>query len=175
MRLTADERSQIEEIHKKNKKDLHIKNNANFRLLAECRDIRQLDYTPQEIEEERISIRGRSSRFITPQIKEFQNLQVQKYDIFSTPEERAGYPHWFVFVSYIGGISTYKLIADMEYTQEEIGIEIPLMSKWFGINTQQWQQNTSNFAMLMPVYIKQDESLKQKKESWSHRWYISHC
>ena len=90
MRLTADERSQIEEIHKKNKKDLHIKNNANFRLLAECRDIQQLDCTLQEIEAERISIQGRSSRFITPQIKALQNLPVQKYDSFSTYEERAG-------------------------------------------------------------------------------------
>jgi hypothetical protein len=45
IRLTADERSQIEEVHEKNKNDLHIKNKSNFRLLAECRDIQQLDST----------------------------------------------------------------------------------------------------------------------------------
>jgi hypothetical protein len=51
----------------------------------------------------------------------------------------------------------------MGFTQEDLGIEIPLMSKWFDIDTQQWQQNTSNFAMLMPVYVKGDENVKQKQ------------
>ncbi|MGC1930766.1 MAG: hypothetical protein WA667_17490 [Candidatus Nitrosopolaris sp.] len=164
VRLTMDNRSQVEQIHRKNKEDLQIQNNDNFQLLAECRNIQQLDSVIQEIQKGQITVQTISSTFITPEITDVWNLIVYKYNSFSTHEERSGYNHWFVFANYPGMISTYKVIENMRYTEEDLGIEIDLISKWFDIDGHQWQSNTSNFALLIPIYIKLVESVKEENQ-----------
>lgn len=93
VRLTMDNRSQVEQIHRKNKEDLQIQNNDNFQLLAECRNIQQLDSVIQEIQKGQITVQTISSTFITPEITDVWNLIVYKYNSFSTHEERSGYNH----------------------------------------------------------------------------------
>jgi hypothetical protein len=82
---------------------------------------------------------------------------VEKYDCFSTLEERNGYHQWFIFLPNNGGRSTYKIASDLGITQEDIGLNLELLNSWFDITSDEWNRNTNNLVLLMLIYVKRSE------------------
>jgi hypothetical protein len=163
IRLTNVDSEKIKNMHSSRKESLAIEDNeqSRFRFLNECRDIQDLNDIINEIQKGQVTICGITSRL---QCSTNEALTVQKYDYYSTLEERNGYHQWFIFLPNNGGRSTYKIAIDLEITQEDIGLNLELLNSWFDIPSDEWNRNTNNLVLLMPIYVKRSEIFRSGGE-----------
>jgi hypothetical protein len=155
IRLTVDNKSKVQEMYRNKRKDLAFHNNKKFRLIANCRDIQQLDPTIKEIEKGQITIQRSSSKFLSSKLMHLSDQPVPTNDYnFSTAEEKSGYKHWFVITSYPTGSSTQKIIEDLGLSTDDIPVDNDLIAEWLDIAPEQWEKNFSNFVFVIPIYIK---------------------
>lgn len=171
IRLTDDDSEKIKDIHLTRKQNLGIDDieQSRFRFQAECRDIQGLNDIVDEILRGQVTICGVTSRL---QSSANEGLEVQKYDYYGTPEERDGYHQWFIFLPNNGGRSTYKIATDLGITQEDIGLKLEFLNTWFDIPSTDWNGNTNNLALLMPIYIKRSEIFRSGKEKRLVKYFI---
>jgi hypothetical protein len=154
IRLTDEDQTRVEDVHKKQINDLAVEKSDNCLLVAEWRNIIQFDSIIEEIRHGRITIQGISSQLRAHMLGNFQETEIQRYPAYSKPEEMLGYKHWFVFIPNDGSVSTWKKVTDLELKREDLPIELELMGDWFDIPSSTWNSNINYIIMIMPIYIK---------------------
>lgn len=180
IRLTMDNKSKVLEVHKKRKRDLALKNNDKFKLLAQCRDIDNLNSIIEEMQKGQITIEGLPLKLLTTEINIYGKRVETYYNGYSSPEENSGYNHWFIFASYpTGGGSTYKAIQDLGLTPDDMDIEYELIAQWLDITQDQWIYNYSNFVIIIPIYIKKIGISRNENKIWIeyeiHKSLLNEC
>jgi hypothetical protein len=174
IRLTDDDNEEIKRLHTGHLQNLGVEENKQrrFRFLYECRDIQDVNSVINEIFNNQLTVNGITSRLQTGTNKGVEGIEVQKYDYYSTIEERKGYHHWFIFLPNSGNGSTYKLLSDLAITVEEIGSELEFLNAFFDISSTEWNKNTNNLALLMPIYIKRSEIFRVEKQKTLVKYLI---
>src|SRR5690242_7236946 len=79
IRLTMDNESKIREVHKKRKRDLALKNNDKFKMLAQCRGIDELNSIIEEMQKGQITIEGLPLKLLTTEITNIYDKRVETY------------------------------------------------------------------------------------------------
>jgi hypothetical protein len=87
-------------------------------------------------------------------------------------QKRDGYHQWFIFLPNSGGKGTYKIATELGITQEDIGLKLDFLNTWFDIPSTEWNSNTNNLALLMPIYIKRSEIFRSGKEKSLVKYFI---
>lgn len=149
-------------------------------MIANCRDIQQLDPTIKEIENGQITIQGSSSKFLSSELTHLSDQPVLTCDYnFSTAEEKSGYKHWFVIASYPTGSSTHNIIDDLGLSTDDIPVDNDLIAEWLDIAPEQWEKNFSNFVFVIPIYIKRTVLSKDENKVFAtyevHKSFVNKC
>jgi hypothetical protein len=172
VRLTIEDKPQIEEIHKKRNNDLAIEKRENCMLLGECRDMNQLDSTIDEFQRHEITIHGIRSQLRAIAKGNILDTVIQRDPLYSKSEEMSGYNHWFGFIPNDGGVSTWKNLIDIQPRSTDLPIEYELMGDWFDIPNRAWNSNTNCILIIMPIYIKRLQILCNNKPDMFVKYVI---
>jgi hypothetical protein len=159
IRLTHEEKEEVEKQYENMKRDLDVKNDGNFQLLAKCRPIEDLNSILTELSEGRFIIQQILLEIEENEIRSCMRLPIQKYG--QSYETNSEYKHWFIFVHHRDGASTHKIAQDLGFVPEEIGLDFYSVYQWFNIPSDEWNRLSLKVILLLPVYVKRVETVSK--------------